>query len=73
MAANSTGDFGHAKEMDPSDDELWTRSRAGDPDAFGLLFEPHAKFVYNYCFRRIGNCEASGRQRRRVGFPRRRF
>jgi RNA polymerase sigma factor (sigma-70 family) len=23
--------------------------------AFGLLFERHAKLIYNYCFRRIGN------------------
>ena len=41
--------------MNPSDDALWALSRAGDPDAFGLLFERHAKLIYNYCFRRIGN------------------
>lgn len=41
--------------MEPSDADLWTRSRAGDRDAFGALFERHAKAVYNYCFRRIGS------------------
>lgn len=41
--------------MDPSDADLWERSRAGDADAFGLLFERHARLIYNYCFRRVGN------------------
>jgi RNA polymerase sigma factor (sigma-70 family) len=41
--------------MEPSDADLWTRSRAGDRDAFGTLFERHAKAIYNYCFRRIGS------------------
>src|SRR4051794_41942673 len=41
--------------MDPSDADLWTRSRAGDRDAFGALFERHAKAVYNFCFRRMGS------------------
>jgi RNA polymerase sigma-70 factor (ECF subfamily) len=41
--------------MEPSDASLWARSRAGDGDAFGLLFDRHARLIYNYCFRRIGN------------------
>lgn len=41
--------------MEPSDGELWARSRAGDADSFGLLFERYAKLIYNYCFRRIGD------------------
>lgn len=41
--------------MEPSDADLWARSRAGDTDAFGVLFERHAKLIYNYCFRRLGN------------------
>lgn len=41
--------------MEPSDAALWARSRAGDRDAFGELFERHAKAIYNYCFRRVGN------------------
>jgi RNA polymerase sigma-70 factor, ECF subfamily len=38
---------------------LWSRSRAGDADAFGLLFERHAKAIYNYCFRRVGGWAAA--------------
>jgi RNA polymerase sigma factor (sigma-70 family) len=38
-----------------SDGELWDRSRGGDPDAFATLFERHARLIYNYCFRRVGN------------------
>lgn len=41
--------------MAPSDADLWTRSRAGDREAFGALFERHAKAIYNYSFRRIGS------------------
>jgi RNA polymerase sigma factor (sigma-70 family) len=45
--------------MAPADSVLWSRSRAGDADAFGLLFERHAKAIYNYCFRRIGDWAAA--------------
>jgi RNA polymerase sigma factor (sigma-70 family) len=41
--------------MDPADSTLWSRSRNGDVDAFALLFERHAKAIYNYCFRRVGD------------------
>jgi RNA polymerase sigma factor (sigma-70 family) len=41
--------------MVPSDADLWARSRAGDSDAFGLLFERHTRLIYNYCFRRVGD------------------
>ncbi len=34
---------------------LRTRVRAGDKDAFGLLFEQHARAVYNHAFRLTGN------------------
>lgn len=34
---------------------LRTRVRAGDKDAFGLLFEEHARAVYNHAFRLTGN------------------
>lgn len=43
----------------PSDGELWERSRAGDPDGLGLLFERHARLIYNYCFRRVGSRETA--------------
>jgi RNA polymerase sigma-70 factor (ECF subfamily) len=41
--------------MEHADSSLWARSRAGDAEAFGLLFERHAKRIYNYCFRRVGD------------------
>jgi len=41
--------------MELDDSVLWARSREGDADAFALLFERHAKAIYNYCFRRIGD------------------
>jgi RNA polymerase sigma-70 factor (ECF subfamily) len=42
-----------------SDALLWSRCRAGDADAFGILFERHARAIYNYCFRRIGDWAAA--------------
>jgi RNA polymerase sigma factor (sigma-70 family) len=45
--------------VEPDDSRLWSRSRAGDADAFGLLFERHATTIYNYCFRRLGNWAAA--------------
>jgi RNA polymerase sigma factor (sigma-70 family) len=41
--------------VEATDAALWSRSRQGDVDAFGLLFERHARAIYNYCFRRIGD------------------
>src|SRR5690348_12498426 len=38
-----------------SDRVLWEQASNGRPDAFGRLFERHAKAVYNLCFRRTGN------------------
>ena len=38
-----------------TDAALWQRAAAGDPAAFGTIFERHATTVYNYCFRRTGN------------------
>ena len=52
---NPSVGYGHEQEVGPSDATLWARSRAGDADAFGLLFERHAKAIYNYCFRRVGD------------------
>lgn len=45
--------------MEASDAILWGRVRAGDAEAFGLLFERHARAIYNYCFRRTGDWVAS--------------
>jgi RNA polymerase sigma factor (sigma-70 family) len=54
-SGNWPSTFGHSKVVQPSDADLWAFSRAGDADAFGLLFERYASPIYNYCFRRIGN------------------
>lgn len=34
---------------------LWARVGSGDAEAFGVLFDRHAKAIYNYCFRRTGD------------------
>ena len=38
-----------------TDQELWQQALGGDADGFGLLFERHARAVYNLCFRRTGS------------------
>jgi RNA polymerase sigma-70 factor (ECF subfamily) len=38
-----------------SDRELWQRASLEDPSAFGVLFERHARGIYNYCFRRTAD------------------
>jgi RNA polymerase sigma factor (sigma-70 family) len=40
---------------EPTDAVLWQRAAAGETDAFGTIFERHARVVYNYCFRRTGD------------------
>jgi RNA polymerase sigma-70 factor (ECF subfamily) len=59
ISGNPTIVSGHTEGMGSPDADLWARSRAGDGDAFGLLFDRHARLIYNYCFRRIGNREAA--------------
>jgi RNA polymerase sigma factor (sigma-70 family) len=54
-AGNSAADYGHKQTMESPDSVLWLRSRDGDADAFGLLFERHARVIYNFCFRRVGD------------------
>lgn len=46
---------GRPLRHESSDDVLWARVRAGDGDAFGLLYERHARGIYNYLFRRVGD------------------
>ena len=41
--------------VDLTDAQLWQRATAGDSAAFGVLFERHARTVYNYCFRRTAD------------------
>ena len=38
-----------------ADSELWDRAVDGDDEAFGVLFERHARAVYNHCFRRTAS------------------
>jgi RNA polymerase sigma factor (sigma-70 family) len=38
-----------------TDAELWRRAVEGEPEAFGVIFERHARAVYNYLFRRTGD------------------
>jgi RNA polymerase sigma factor (sigma-70 family) len=42
-----------------TDAELWRRAVQGEPDAFGALFERHARSVYNYLFRRTADWSAA--------------
>jgi RNA polymerase sigma-70 factor (ECF subfamily) len=41
--------------MHPLDRELWDAARQGDASSFGILFDRHARAIYNFCFRRCGN------------------
>jgi RNA polymerase sigma factor (sigma-70 family) len=50
---------GHEQEQVEHDDLLWWSARNGDADAFTTLFERHAKEIYNYCFRRVGDWSAA--------------
>jgi RNA polymerase sigma factor (sigma-70 family) len=40
---------------DPPDQQLWDEAAAGNGAAFGLLFDRHARAVYNHCFRLAGS------------------
>jgi RNA polymerase sigma factor (sigma-70 family) len=45
--------------VDRDDTTLWNLARGGDAAAFGVLFERHARAIYNYCFRRTGSWSAA--------------
>jgi RNA polymerase sigma-70 factor (ECF subfamily) len=45
--------------MELEDSVLWVRAGNGDAGAFGMLFERHAKAIYNYCFRCVGDWSAA--------------
>lgn len=42
-----------------TDQELWQRARGGDADAFGELYETHARAVQGYCLWRTGSTQVS--------------
>lgn len=44
---------------EPDDVELWSRIRADDADAFGLLFERHGARIHGYVLRRTGDPQAA--------------
>ncbi|HEX6360902.1 RNA polymerase sigma factor [Actinophytocola sp.] len=45
-------------DFEPTDRELWAQAAAGSANAFGLLFDRHARAVYNHCFRLVGSWTA---------------
>ena len=42
-----------------ADQELWERARSGDAEAFGELYETHARAVQGYCLWRAGNTQVA--------------
>ena len=57
---NSLRLSGHeSDEMHADETSLWSRCRTGDADAFSVLFERHARTIYNFCFRRVGDWAAA--------------
>jgi RNA polymerase sigma factor (sigma-70 family) len=54
---------GHNRNMttddDPSDGDLWARAAGGSGAAFGMLFDRHARAVYNHCFRLTASWSAA--------------
>ena len=56
MELGTTG--GHNRNvtfLEAADSEVWAAALAGDESAFGVLFDRHARTVYNYCFRRTAD------------------
>jgi RNA polymerase sigma-70 factor (ECF subfamily) len=41
------------------DRELWDAAREGDAASFGILFDRHARSIYNFCFRRCGSWDVA--------------
>jgi RNA polymerase sigma-70 factor (ECF subfamily) len=58
-ARNPNAVAGHDEVQVENDDLLWWSARSGDAEAFATLFERHAKTIYNYCFRRVGDWSAA--------------
>jgi RNA polymerase sigma factor (sigma-70 family) len=44
---------------DPTDAQLWSSAATGSGAAFGMLFDRHAKAVYNHCFRLTASWSAA--------------
>jgi RNA polymerase sigma-70 factor (ECF subfamily) len=43
------------QRQDSTDEALWQASQNGDEEAFGVLYERHARKIYNYLFRRLAD------------------
>src|SRR6266545_2509851 len=54
-AGNPPRLVGHEQPVEVDDSVLWSRARTGDSEAFGMLFERHARTIYHFCFRRVGD------------------
>ena len=54
-AAGSTEGSAEATGETPTDGALWDQAIGGDPAGFGVLFDRHARSVYNHCFRRTAS------------------
>ncbi|HEV2087114.1 MAG TPA: RNA polymerase sigma factor [Cryptosporangiaceae bacterium] len=44
---------------DPTDQQLWQEAAEGSGTAFGVLFDRHARAVYNHCFRLTASWSAA--------------
>jgi RNA polymerase sigma factor (sigma-70 family) len=42
-----------------TDESLWDEVRHGSGAAFGVVFDRHARAIYNHCFRRLASWEAA--------------
>jgi RNA polymerase sigma-70 factor (ECF subfamily) len=47
------------REGKPTDDDLVDRTRRGDRDAFGVLWDRHHRRIYEYCYCCLGEREAA--------------
>lgn len=54
-----TGNDTQAPAVGATDRELWEESGRQRSEVFGVLFERHAKAIYNFCFRQTGSWSAA--------------
>lgn len=52
-------DEGPADAGQRTDEQLWAEVRHGSGAAFGVVFDRHARAIYNHCFRRTASWEAA--------------
>jgi RNA polymerase sigma factor (sigma-70 family) len=54
-----TGNETRAPAVSATDRELWDDPDRARSEVFGVLFERHAKAIYNFCFRQAGSWSAA--------------